>query len=157
MKSIAELPLVGFVGTLTIMLSLVVPPSVIKTTIDKETAFTYDFQNLQYVLLSILSNDAFYEDIGKNFTIRTQSTPLDNIEAILRNHIYGQYCLAIIRESGFHTGYFVFTGRPVTPPSFDTRRILLGDCNSLEVGTNALIVLPYREGNLVEIIKVGKK
>ncbi|MBI1978664.1 MAG: hypothetical protein HYS62_01220 [Candidatus Aenigmarchaeota archaeon] len=64
MKSIAQLPLVGLIGTFTIIVGIIVPPAIIKTTVDKELLITYGFEKEQHgllVLLSVKNGKSVYE------------------------------------------------------------------------------------------------
>ncbi|MBI2084096.1 MAG: cellulase family glycosylhydrolase [Candidatus Aenigmarchaeota archaeon] len=73
MKSLAELPLIGLIGTMTIMAGLIVPPTVVKMTADRELVYTYESEKTQHALLALLSSESAdkttYETIGTNYIL----------------------------------------------------------------------------------------
>lgn len=159
MKGMIDIPLMGAMFTIAISLSIIVPPAIIKTTMDKETVFTYDFEKTQHILLTILSNKKMYEDIGMKSLIN-KPEKIDSIKTLLDSQLGSNNCLMMIRpreSSVSPTSYFVFTGHGEVQAMYETQKILLGNCNALETSSNTLIVTPYNKGNLVETIKVGKK
>ncbi|MBI2547564.1 MAG: hypothetical protein HYW23_03910 [Candidatus Aenigmarchaeota archaeon] len=151
----------GLIVVVSLIVIIVTPPSVIKVTIDKETAFTYNLENVHHTILSILSNKEMYEKIGIDITIDT-GTNLDAIEGLLKDQFTNGYCMSIFRPSTTFTTYAILTGYENIPTasSLGTLKTLLGNCASLDAGSNTILVLPYRppdKNNLVEIIRVGKK
>ena len=63
MRAIAQIPLIGLIGTFTIIAGIVVPPSIIKITIAKESVFTYAYEKGQHALLTL-----FYSSQGDKST-----------------------------------------------------------------------------------------
>ncbi|MBI2542824.1 MAG: cellulase family glycosylhydrolase [Candidatus Aenigmarchaeota archaeon] len=64
------IPFVPLIGTLTIMISLLISPAIIKTTIDRELTYTYEYDRAQYSLQTLFSaNDgkSSYETITTNY------------------------------------------------------------------------------------------
>ncbi len=77
-QSIPEIPLLGIIGTIAIIGGILIPPAIIKTTLDKELVLTYEYEKTQLDLLALLSstqgNIPVYEIIANNI-----NTP-DNLE-----------------------------------------------------------------------------
>lgn len=55
-QALPEIPLIGLIGTITIIVGILIPTSVIKTTIDKELNSTYEYERMQYALLTLMSS-----------------------------------------------------------------------------------------------------
>ena len=72
MKSVSsvEIPFLGLIGTVAIIAGILIPPTIIETTLDKELAFTYEYEKIQYTLLTLLSSThdgkLVYEIIANN-------------------------------------------------------------------------------------------
>ncbi len=73
MKSMAELPLIGLIGTMTIMASIIIPPTIVKTALDQELGYTYDYEKSQNALLSLLYSKeggvSNYEQLGTSYVL----------------------------------------------------------------------------------------
>lgn len=173
MKSVIEPLLVGVVGTFTI-LAVIFPPVIIKLTVDKETLFTYSYEKVQNILLTlfrlkqdgkeayqILSEKAFFED----FTCKTPS-----------DCPFGYTCVAGVCNGPttkplkdaidkVATNYCITTEKPInplptgagfiadsTPPS---NEVLKRVCAKTDVIFDTVIVLPYNKASLIKLIRIG--
>jgi hypothetical protein len=69
-QDITEILIIGVISTVTIIGGILIPPAIIKVSVDKETAFTYQYERLQYTLLAVLSSThdgrTVYEIIGNS-------------------------------------------------------------------------------------------
>ena len=173
MKSVIEPLLVGIVGTVTI-LAVILPPAIVKITVDKETLFTYSYEKVQNILLTlfrlkqdgkeayqILSEKALFED----FTCKTTSCPFGyTCKAEMCNGPTTEPLKkAIDKVAG--SGYCITTDEPIStlpteakvitgsaPPS---NEVLKRVCAKTDVIFDTVIVLPYNKASLIKLIMIG--
>ncbi len=55
-QTIADIPVIGLIATATIVAFGILPPSIVKTVLDSELSLTYEYENAQYTLFSLLSS-----------------------------------------------------------------------------------------------------
>ena len=155
MKGVANLILTGLIGTVTIVYSILIPPTIIKSTIDKETIFTYKFENLQSALLSVFSaekgNEILYESLGLGI-INKDEKALDNVDKKIKILLDDDYCLATFENSPSPITSYAITV-PASP--LTANKILGKDCANFDVKFNTFFVLPYNHEDLVKIVRIG--
>lgn len=153
MKALAEIALIGFIGTFTIMLGIIVPPSIIKTTIHEQADFTYNFEKVQHALLSLFSSTIdgqdTYELIGINFLIERKDSNV--LEEKLDELLDTDYCLSMIKQTTPTTGYVI--APPITPGP--VVQFLGTKCFATDVNFNTIFVQPYNKEALVKIMRIG--
>ncbi len=167
MKSLS-LPFIGIIGTLTILAGIVLPPAIIKTTIDKETVFTYLYEKAQQSFLtllyldhngkssySILSEDAFFNyqecnsqsDCPTGFTCDATSKKCTDArqetKAIKQQFekLDGKYCITI--------------EGPEKIFSKDSENIIKNSCNPKGVNFKTILVLPYNKEAITKLVRVS--
>lgn len=141
MKSIAEIAIVGLIGTFTIVAGIIIPPSVIKSTIGKELVLTYDFETAQNGLLTFLSSTQdgkpTYELVGSKIILRN---------AVDINKARGVFDKIVIDNCIL-----------VNPEDKVTKDVFTGKVCEVNAQFNTIIVVPYNKNSLVEIIGIGVK
>lgn len=142
MKALAELTIVALIGTFTIVAGILIPPSVIKTTIAKEQVLAYKFETAQHGLLSLLSSTqdgrSVYELFGTKILL---GDSISISTTVFDTTIRLAYCIL------------------VNPQVVGAERDVLKDVPSCEVDAifNTLVVVPYNKKSLVEVIGMGVK
>lgn len=143
MKSIAEISIVALIGTFTIVAGIVIPPSVIKTTVDRETVLAYKFENAQHGLLSLVSSTqdgkSVYELLGTKILV--SSIDVTKAKNNLDNTISTDYCILVSPE---------VVGVKTKDPLSDK-------ICEIEAAFNTIIVVPYNKDSLVKVIGMGVK
>lgn len=178
MKAIASIPLIGLIGTITIIVSVLVPPAIVRTAIDKELLLTHGYERGQHALLTlfyssqgdksayeILSQKSFFEDFvcsadldcpeGYTCNLAIQkcdgptTKPLkDRLDNVLGKD---KYCITTEKPQPK-----LPVGQPIAPPSIlPSNEVLKRVCASNTIGFNTLIVLPYNKDSLVKLIRIG--
>lgn len=156
MKSVAEIVIVGLIGTFTIVAGTIIPPSVIKLAVVEELVQTYNFEKAQHALLTLFSvnegDRSVYEIIGTSTLLKKPTNAVKpQFDSLFREN--ENYCIALIRKNILLTGYAVTS--PTTEVSQE--RILRGACPLSGTQFNTIIVVPYNKKSLVEIIGIGIK
>lgn len=151
MKAVAELPVIGIIGTFTIVLAVVMPSLVIQSSLYKDIDYTYDFQTQQNSLMALTSStldrqnqkqDA-YESIGLNYV---NNNPQDSrLKASLETTVGNDYCVSIRPDGSPESTVLISpTPRNACPP-YDTQ-------------FNTIFVLPYNKDKpLVQVLQLGAK
>ncbi len=153
MKAVAEIAIVGLIGTFAIIAGILIPPSVIKSTVGKEAILTYRFEKIQHALLTLFSSyeneKSVYETIGTNILLKK---PTNTLKPQFDGLVGENYCISIIRE-----GTQLPTGSVIAPPprEFLSGEILRSTCPADGVQFNTILVLPYNKNSLVEVIGIG--
>lgn len=146
MKSVAELAIVALIGTFTLIAGIVIPPSVIKTTIDKEIILAYKFEKAQHGLLSLLSSSQngkpVYELMSTKMLLE-DSIDLTKTENTFAKVINASYCILVNPE---------IKGVKETPEDILSAKIC-----EVDAVFNTIIVVPYNKDSLVEVIGIGVK
>lgn len=142
MKSIAELAIVALMGTVAIMAGIIIPPYVIKTTIDKETLLAYKFEQTQHSLLSFLSSTqdgkSVYELFGTKVIV--ESTDITKAKNNFDKVISTNYCILI------------------DPKLVGVEKDIVSDKTcQVEAVFNTVMVVPYNKDSLVKVIGIGVK
>lgn len=150
MKAIAELAFIGLIGTTTIMLGIITPPLIIKSTLHQQTDFTLQFEKIEHTLISFLSSGMggtdVYELLGRMFLRESISqTPAMKLKL---DYLLGTgYCLTVGEIGGLPTG------RLVMPPGIIES--LGSKCESIDTVFTTAFVLPYNKGELVKLLRIG--
>lgn len=146
MKGLAELPLIGIIGTLTIVIGVVAPPLIIQSSMYKNLDYTYNFENGQNTLLSLMSSATNkvdnYQGIGLNYVNNNPQDPSlkNNLDKILGSN----YCISI-RSDGAQDS-----------PALISSATSVKTCSSYSTQFNTVFVLPYNKNKpLVQIIGIG--
>lgn len=147
MKGVAEIPLIGIIGTFTIVLSVLAPPLIIQSAMYRDLDRTYNFQTEQNGLLALTTSttgkQSTYESIGLNYISGTPQDPSikNNLDKVLGKN----YCLSLIPDgSAESTALISSTNLKICPP-YDTQ-------------FNTVFVLPYNKDKpLVQVLGVGAK
>ena len=151
MKGIAELAIMALIGTVTIMASIVLPPAIIRSTIDKETFFTYDFEKSQNALIALFSLEkngkTFYEQAGTSLVLNKPVT--SPLKSDFDKLVGTTYCISEIKSSPLPTGAIIGI-----PPS---SKIISDVCQNFDVEFNTIISVPYNKVSLVKVIGIGSK
>ena len=146
MKAVAEIAIVGLIGTFTIIAGIIIPPSVIKTTIGKELLLTYSFEKAQHGLLSFLSSTQdgkpVYEMVGTNLVIK-DSADISKAQNNLNKVMGTSYCIVLNPEVKEAKG---------TQDAISNAQIC-----EITASFNTIIVVPYNKDSLVRVIGMGVK
>lgn len=146
MKSVAEIAIVALIGTFTLIAGIIIPPSVITTTVDKETILAYKFEKAQHGLLSLLSSTqdgkSVYELMGEKILLE-DSVDITKSQNNFEKLVGTNYCILI---------------NPEVKGVVGTQENIL-DAKICEVDTifNTIIVKPYNKDSLVDVIGIGIK
>lgn len=147
MKSVAEIAIIGLIGTFSIIAGIVIPPTVMKSTVGKELLLSYNFEKAQHGLLSLLSstqnNKPVYELISTKMLIKNSdylNTEMQNIFAIFDRAIGTSYCILIDPDEQ-RIQKDAFTGKV---------------CEADAI-FNTIIVVPYNKDALVKVLGFGVK
>lgn len=162
MKAITEITLIAPIITFTIVLAVLLPPVIIKTTIDREVVFTYKFEKAQHTLLSLLSatesGRSNYEILGSHLLkIDLSKIPIsfETFKNKIEKLVGKDYCLAKLKgEPAIITTYAAVAP---TPSPIVSEVILGKSCTGMDAKFNTILVLPYNKNSLVEIIRIGLK
>lgn len=142
-QSIPEIPLLGIIGTIAIVAGILIPPTIIKTTLDKELVLTYEYEKTQLDLLALLSST--HEGIPVYEVIANSINTPDNLEFLKErlNTIIESKCYSLqvgniesdfktLLENGVCSKKYTFTTTIVLPydPELKSRIKLL----RIEVG-----------------------
>ncbi|MEM7825202.1 MAG: hypothetical protein QXO27_04490 [Candidatus Aenigmatarchaeota archaeon] len=132
-----ELVLMGLIGTFTIITSAFLPPSAVKVKLDSDTLFEYKDNNVQNLLLTLLSITQNGRDVSKLIAEHlsfNNPANVDFLESRMDKLVINK-CYKLN----------------------STSEILLdssGDCE-IKYNANTTIVLPYNPNKLIEEIRVG--
>ena len=146
MKSVAEIAIVALIGTFTLIAGIIIPPAIIKTTVDKETILAYKFEKAQYGLLSLLSSTqdgkSVYELMGEKILLK-DSVDITRSQNNFEKMVGTNYCILI---------------NPEVKGVVGTQEDIL-DAKICEVDAifNTVIVKPYNKDSLVDVIGIGVK
>lgn len=177
MKAIAQIPLIGLIGTFTIIVGIIAPPAIIKTAIDKELLITYGFEKEQHGLLILFyssqADKSAYELLGEKALFENYTCTIDTecpndytCDTVIKkcsgqstkplkdrlDNVLGEdkYCITTEVTAQLPTGEAV--APPLVPPS---DQILKRVCASNTIQFNVAIVLPYNKESLTKIIRIG--
>lgn len=144
MKSVAEIAIIGIIGTVSIIAGIVIIPAVMKSTVGKELLLSYNFEKAQHGLLSLLSSTQnskpVYELISTKIIIKNSDYLSTEMQDIFGKAIGTNYCILVDPDKqGAQKD--AFTGKVC------------------EVDTifNTIIVVPYNKDALVKVIGFGVK
>lgn len=132
-----EIPIIGLIGTIAIIGGILIPPSIIEMTIDKELAFTYEYEKIQLTLLTLLSSThegkPVYEIIANNI-----NAP-ENLEFLKKdlNEIIKSKCYSI----------------QVRDENDFTTLIENGNCNKKYQFT-IVLSLPYNPDSRIKLLRI---
>jgi len=178
MKGIAQIPLIALIGTVALAVGILMPPAIIKTTIDKELLFTYGYEKAQHILLTLfyLSQD------GKNgYEILSERALFENLTCTTNADCsLGYACNTLIGKCDATTstkplklrldkaageGYCIrtdkiipkiLTGQLEKPFGIQpSDEVLKRICASNIIQFSTVIVLPYNKESLIKLIRVG--
>ena len=141
MKSVAEIAIVGLIGTFTIVAGILIPPSFIKSTIGKELLLTYNFETAQNGLLTFLSSmqdgKSTYELIGTKIILKN-SADINKVRGVFDKIVIDNCIL-------------------VNPEDKVAKDAFTGNVCEVNAQFNTIIVVPYNKNSLVEVIGIGVK
>lgn len=143
MKSVAEIAIIGLIGTFTIVAGIIIPPSVIKSTIGKEILLTYNFEKAQYGLITFLSSTQddkiVYELVGTKILLK--DVDISEAQNTFNKVIATNYCIVVDPEI-----------RGMQGAQGD-----ISNTNICEVNAafNTIMVVPYNNEALVKVIGMG--
>ena len=102
-QTIADIPVIGLIATITIVVFGILPPAIIKATLDKETVFTYEYEKTQYTLAALLSST--HNGIPVSQILAENVNNLDNLKFLSDelNSIARCYSLKIGSPDSFTT------------------------------------------------------
>ena len=145
MKAVAEIAIVGLIGTFTIIAGIIIPPAVIKTTIGKELLLTYNFEKAQHGLLSLVSSTqdgkSVYELMGTKMLIK--DTDISKSVGTFNKIIGTSYCIVADPE---------VKGIEGTPEAISNSKIC-----EVSAAFTTIMVVPYNKDSLVKVIGMGVK
>ncbi len=127
----------GAIATLTIIVGVLIPPSTVKLTEEKQIIFEQNYNKVQLILLNLLSatqdNKKVYESIAENIAVKTRPPSLEFLNADLEKLAGKCYRLNT------------------------TTKILIQEGKNCKLNyfINTTIVLPYNPDKLIEEFKVG--
>ena len=125
------------------MAGIVLPPSVIKTTVDRETVLAYKFENAQHGLLSLVSSTqdgkSVYELLGTKILVN--SIDVEKAKNNLDKSISTNYCILVSPEVVGVNPSDALNDKPC----------------EVEAVFNTIIVVPYNKDSLVKVIGMGVK
>lgn len=142
MKSVAEIAIIGLIGTVSIIAGIVITPTVMKSTVGNELLLSYNFEKAQHGLLSLLSttqnNKPVYELISTKIIIKNSDYLSSEMQNIFGNAIGTNYCILVDPDEQV-AQKDAFTGKVC------------------EVDTifNTIIVVPYNKDALIKVIGFG--
>ncbi|MEK6909816.1 MAG: hypothetical protein AABW61_01935 [Candidatus Aenigmatarchaeota archaeon] len=144
MKSVAEIAIIGLIGTVSIIAGIVIPPAVMKSTVGKELLLSYNFEKAQHGLLSLLSstqNDKpVYELISTKIIIKNSDYLSSEMQNIFAKAIGANYCILVDSDEQ-RAQKDAFTGKVC----------------EVDTTFNTIIVVPYNKDSLVKVIGFGVK
>lgn len=144
MKSVAEIAIIGLIGTVSIIVGIVIPPTVMKSTVGKELLLSYNFEKAQHGLLSLLSstqnNKPVYELISTKILIKNSDYLSTEMQNIFAKAIGTSYCILVDPDEQM-IQKDAFTGKV---------------CEADAI-FNTIIVVPYNKDSLVKVIGFGVK
>ncbi len=167
MKGMAEIPLVGLIGTITIIAGILIPPTVVTTTIDNELVLTYKWEKAQGMLLTLFSleesGDSAYQRLGEKLLFDSmfeckleKDCPEDFVcsggKCILPTEDLKDKIDKIAGEKYCITAGIVDEGNQADEAN---NEILKDSCNKRNTNFVTLIVLPYNKENLVKNVAIG--
>ncbi len=130
-QSILDIPLMGTIAIIIIPLSIILPPTIIKMTLDKEIVYTFEYEKTQYTLLALLSStyngNHLYEIIANNIDNPENLEFLkDDINKLVESKCYTIQVgdgneFAPIVESGSCNKKYTFTTIITLPYSPDSK------------------------------------
>lgn len=146
MKGVAEIAIVGLIGTFTIVAGIIIPPSIIKTTVGRELVIAYNFEKAQHELLSLVSSTQdgrpVYELIGLKIILK-DTVDINKAQNIFTKAIKTSYCIVVNPQIKGVQG--------------TQEEILKSGVCEIEGVFNTVIVLPYNKEALVKVIGIGVK
>jgi hypothetical protein len=181
MKSLA-LPFVMMIGTATLIFGTLIPPAVVKLTIDKELILTYEYEKSQHALLSllyshfggrdtysVLSEKAFFEnlDCNSNGNQPDGSNPACPAGYTCRVNSCAGVTTRVLKEKlddvigpayciTTETPKKILTGRVIAPEGETSNEVLKRVCASTDgIRFDTIIVLPYNKAELVKLLRIG--
>ena len=172
MKALVEIPLVGMIGTITIILSIVIPPTVVKTTIDKELYLTYKLDKAQNSLLTLFSlihdGKNTYETLGEKafFGSMGCETDLDCPAGYYcKDHLFCQgpttEPLKVLTDTFAGPDYCISVEEPnqgqVATIDESNSEVLKRSCQERDINFKVSIVVPYNKISLIKNVTIGVK
>ena len=171
MKGIAEIPIVGLIGTITIIAGILIPPAIVKTTIDKELAQTVKWEDAQHLLITLFSlnkDGSVYQILGEKIVyesyscITSSDCPIgyscenklchlstENLNNILSKSTDSAFC---INPADTVNSVDVKTKSTQEIPAGD---VLKAKCGEYNTNFATIMVLPYNKNSLFKYITIG--
>lgn len=137
MKAVS-LPFIGLVLTISLMVGLLAPTALIRTTIDKELLLTYRYEQAQYALLTLLSLDTGEKNVYQILSTKALLNEAEGLSELKTkfDQLVGKNCVSI--QATVPPGFPDLTGYNEGPTDYNKNQPQkykvavqnLGDVNS---------------------------